>query len=498
VPQPAIRFAGITKRFPGVVALEDVHFEIAAGSCHAVCGENGAGKSTLGKVLAGIVRPDEGELWLDGRAVRFHSPRDALNAGVALVHQELSFCENLTVAENLCLGRIPARRGFVSTRGLHARATALLEAIGASIDPARPVETLTIAEQQLVQIASAVGSGARAIIFDEPTSSLGEAEAARLFELIARLRAQGVTLLYISHRLPEIFRLTDTVTVLRDGRHVCTEPTASIDENTLVHRMIGRQIEQYLPAHERRPAGRELLRVEGLTSPGRFRDVTFTVHAGEVVGLAGLVGAGRSEIAHALFGLDATATGRVYVRGEAARIRTPTDALRLGLGFVPEDRRRQGLVLSLVSKENITLPLLRSLSRFKFIQRRRERDLAREQCERLSVRTSVLDTPTSALSGGNQQKLVLARWLAARSQILILDEPTRGVDVGAKAELHAWVDRLAAEGAGILLISSELPELLNLSSRVLVLRAGELIGEIPRERASQDLVLRMMAGLEVA
>ena len=493
--EPAVRFSGITKRFPGVTALNDVSFDVAPGSCHAVCGENGAGKSTLGKILCGLFAPDVGSISLHGRAMRFSSPRDALEAGVAMVHQELALCENMTVAENLCLGSLPARRLFVSRRRLDARARELLATVGADTDPSRRMDTLTVAEQQRVQIAAAVGSGARVIVFDEPTSSLAEGDARQLYDLIGRLTAGGVTVLYVSHRMHEIFRLCDTVTVLRDGRHVATQPVATLDESAVVQFMIGRKLEQYFPAHVGGARGDELLRVEGLTHPNRFEDVSFSVHAGEVVGLAGLVGAGRSEIAQALFGLDGDATGRVSLGGKPVRIRSPRHAMSLGVGFVPEDRKRQGLVLSLAARENTSLPTLDRLSRYTWVERRREREITLAFFDRLGIRANLIDAGTSSLSGGNQQKLVLAKWLAAESRVLILDEPTRGVDVGAKAELHAWIDRLASSGVGILLISSELPELLNLSTRILVLRAGRITGEVPRERADQDLLLRMMTGL---
>ncbi|MGA9835787.1 MAG: sugar ABC transporter ATP-binding protein [Gemmatimonadaceae bacterium] len=496
--EPAVRFSGITKRFPGVTALHDVSFDVAPGSCHAVCGENGAGKSTLGKILAGLIEPDAGQIELRGRAVRFTSPRDALKAGVAMVHQELALCENMTVAENLCLGNLPARRLFVSRERLNARARDLLAAVGADTDVSRPMSGLTMAEQQRVQIAAAVGSGARIIVFDEPTSSLAEGEAVALYELIGRLTASGVTVLYVSHRMHEIFRLCDTVTVLRDGRHVATRAIAALDEATIVQLMIGRKLDQYFPAHVGGQRGAELLRVEGLTHAGRFENVSFAVHAGEVVGLAGLVGAGRSEVAQAIFGLDPRAGGTVYLAGRRVRIRSPRHAMALGIGFVPEDRKRQGLVLSLAARENTTLPTLGRLARHTWIQRRRERAVTLEYFHRLGIRANLVDAGTSSLSGGNQQKVVLAKWLAAESRVLILDEPTRGVDVGAKAELHAWIDRLAASGVGILLISSELPELLNLSTRILVLRAGRITGEVSRTRADQDLLLRMMTGLDGA
>jgi ABC-type sugar transport system ATPase subunit len=490
----AIEFSGITKRFPGVVALSDVSFSVVAGSCHAICGENGAGKSTLGKILAGIQQPDAGEIRLDGRITSLASPRDALECGVAMVHQELAFCENLTVGENLCLGAMPGRLGLVDHDALRRRAEERLSTIGASIDPDRAMDSLTVAEQQLVQIAGAVGAGASVIVFDEPTSSLGDSETERLFALIGALRERGVTTVYISHRMPEIYRLCDAITVLRDGQHVATRPTSELDEATLVQLMIGRRLEQYFPAHVNAGRGEELLRVEGLSRAGRFSDVSFSLHAGEVLGLAGLVGAGRSEIAQTLFGLEPAAAGSIWVRGNRVEIVSPRDAMGHRIGFVPEDRKKQGLVMSMCTRDNTTLPTLESFARFSWIDRATELVAVKRLFGRLRVRAQP-DVLTAALSGGNQQKIVMAKWLAAESDILMLDEPTRGVDVGAKAELHAWIDELASRGCGILLISSELPELINLSSRILVLRAGRLAGELSRANATQDALLRLMTGM---
>ena len=494
-PAPAVRFDGIVKRFPGVLALDGVTLDVAAGSCHALCGENGAGKSTLGRILAGITRPDGGRMMLDGSEVRFAEPRDALAAGIGMVHQELAFCENLTVAENLCLGALPSRRGLVRRDEMAHRAEAMLADVGAALDPWRPVGELTVGQQQLVQIAAAVGGGARIIVFDEPTSSLSQHEAERLFALLDRLRARGTTCIYVSHRMPEIYRLCDTITVLRDGRVAATRPASELGERELVQLMIGRPLAEYFPPHADVAGGEELLRVERLSSPGKFSDVSLTLRAGEVVGLAGLVGAGRSEVAAALFGLDRAATGRVAIGRKPVALRTPRQAIRLGVGLVPEDRKRQGLVLSGSGVHNLSLAILDRLSRFGFVRRREERALAGDYFERLRVRTPGLDAVVAGLSGGNQQKIVLARWLAAKSRILILDEPTRGVDVGAKAEIHALIGELAAGGAGVILISSELPELLALSSRILVLRDGRLVGELPRRAATQDALMRMMAGL---
>ena len=492
---PALRLQGIGKSFPGVRALDDVSFEVAAGSCHALCGENGAGKSTIGKMVAGIHAPDEGTLEVFGKPVHFTSPRDALAAGIGIVHQELAFCENLTVAENLCLGTLPARGGFLSRDEMDRRARAMLSMIDAPIEPTRRVGELTPGQQQMVQIAAAVAGGARIVVFDEPTSSLSQREALRLYDLIGRFKAQGVTSIYVSHRMEEIFLLCDTITVLRDGRHVATRPTAELPHAELVQMMIGRRLEEYFPAHVQATPGADLLEVRGLDSPGRFRDVSFTLRAGEVLGMAGLVGAGRSEVGMALFGLDPAATGQILVEGKPARPRNPIEAMRIGIGLVPEDRKRQGLVLQMSALANTTLPVLDRLDRFGFVRRALERATAGEYFTRLRVRAPGLDTVTAGLSGGNQQKLVLAKWLAARCRILILDEPTRGVDVGAKAEIHALIDELAAQGHGIILISSELPEVLNLSTRLLVLREGRLAGTLSRAEATQESVLRLMAGM---
>ena len=494
-PSAAVVFAHLSKRFPGVLALEDVSFTIASGTCHALCGENGAGKSTLGKILAGIHRPDGGRVIVEGQPVDFTGPQDALRAGIGIVHQELAFCDNLSVAENLCLGALPATAGFVSRPEMERRARAMLDATGADIDVRRQVRELTIGQQQVVQIAAAISGGARIIVFDEPTSSLSQHEAERLYELIDRLRARGVTSIYVSHRMDEIFRLCDAVTVLRDGRHVETRTIASLDRAALIEMMIGRTLDEYFPAHVQAAPGDELLRVEGLTSPGRFTDISFTVRRGEVVGLAGLVGAGRSEIAQALFGLDPEATGQVLVEGRAVRLTSPEAAMKHGIGLVPEDRKRQGLVLSMSAMSNTTLATLQKLARLGFINKANERQQAKTYFDRLRVRAASPEVVAAGLSGGNQQKLVLAKWLAAQCRILILDEPTRGVDVGAKAEIHALIDRLAADGCAVILISSELPEVLHLSTRILVLREGRLAGALSRQAATQTAVMRLMAGV---
>jgi ABC-type sugar transport system ATPase subunit len=490
----AVRFDGVTKRFPGVTALDTVTFEIAAGTVHALCGENGAGKSTLGKLLAGIYAPDAGQVVVNGTPVRFTSPTQARAAGVAMVHQEIAFCENLSVAENLCLGALPSRAGFVSRRAMRQKASAMLAAIQAPIHVDATVGDLTIGQQQLVQIAGAISGGANVIIFDEPTSSISQYEAERLYGLIDDLRRRGVTCIYVSHRLEEIFRLCDVVTVLRDGKQVATAPVASLTRDALVEQMIGRSVEEYFPHHLTGTMGPERLRVEQLSGAG-FEDVSFSLRAGEVLGLAGLVGAGRSELARAIFGIDRRSSGRIFLDNRLLDESTPAAVIARGIGLVPEDRKRQGLVLSMGVLSNATLSILPSVASLGFIRKEAERTAALPNLERLRTRTPTLETPAGALSGGNQQKIVVTKWLAARCPVLIIDEPTRGVDVGAKAEIHALIDELAASGTAVLLISSEMPEILGLSTRILVFRGGRIVGDIARKDATQEAILRLMAGV---
>ncbi|MBA3670742.1 MAG: sugar ABC transporter ATP-binding protein [Gemmatimonadaceae bacterium] len=493
---PAVRFEGISKRFPGVLALDGVSVEIAAGTCHALCGENGAGKSTLGKVLAGLIVPDGGTLFVHGREMRFSEPRDALAHGVAMVHQELACCENMTVAENLCLGALPSRFGIVDDAGMARRARELLAETGTTLNVRQRLGELSIGQRQMVQIAAALGAGARVIVFDEPTSSLSGRDAEQLFALVRRLTARGVTCIYVSHRMPEIFSLCDAVSVLRDGRLVDTRSILGLTEQELVAMMIGRPLATYEHRREAKDHRDELLRADGLSVTGSFEDVSLVLHAGEVVGLAGLMGAGRSEVARALFGLDRVTRGVIRVAGDTVRVRDPHAAIALGIAFVPEDRKLQGLVLSESVLRNASLPTLSLYARWSWIDRVRERRDMTMLFDRLRVRAPNVDSAVAGLSGGNQQKIVLAKWLAAKPRILMLDEPTRGVDVGAKAEIHAMIGELAASGMAILLISSELSELLALADRILVLREGRTAGEIPRAQATEEGLLRMMAGAE--
>ncbi|HRF60631.1 MAG TPA: sugar ABC transporter ATP-binding protein [Fimbriimonadaceae bacterium] len=485
----------ISKSFPGVQALDQVDVAIERGSCHALMGENGAGKSTLGKIFAGLYQPDAGEVLLEGRPVRFSGPLAALRAGIAMVHQELVFCENLSVAENLCLDALPSRGPFLDRRAMRDRAARWLESIQAPIDPDTRVGELPIAKQQLVQIAGAVGRDARVILFDEPTSSLTARESDILFEQIRTLQARGVTFLYVSHRMDEVFTLCDTVTVLRDGRLVDTTPIAELDRESLVRKMIGRTLEAVDRAPQSFSIGKELLRVEGLTRPGVFEEISFSVREGEILGFAGLVGAGRTEIAEALFGLAQDVQGSATLHDAPLAMRRPGDALARGLGLVPEDRKRHGLVLSMNARENISLPTLDACATLGWVRIREERALANRFFELMRVKAPSIEADTIGLSGGNQQKLVIAKWLAAHCDVLLLDEPTRGVDVGAKAEIHELIRDLAREGKAVIVISSELPELLALSSRILALREGRLAGEIARSDFSEERVMRLMTGV---
>jgi ABC-type sugar transport system ATPase subunit len=492
---PWLTFDKITKHFPGVTALDGVTFGVERGACHALIGENGAGKSTLGKILSGVQTADSGEIRLGDKAIAPQNPLAARRLGVAIVHQELAFCPNLTVAENLCLGDLPRRAGFISRTAIRDQARRMLDQIEAAIDPAVPIGQLTTGQEQMVQIAAAVGVDAQAIVMDEPTSSLSAAESAHLFHLMGKLKERGITILYVSHRMEEIFRLCDSITVLRDGRHVATEPMTDTTPERVVQQMIGRELKNAQPRHTSRELGPEVLRIENFSSPGRFRDISLSLRAGEILGLGGLVGAGRSEIAQAIFGLDEAATGKMFLHGAERKFATPDAALAAGVGLLPEDRKRQGLVLSMNCRENGSLAALPLVTRAGFLRKKEEREMVRAYADQLRVKTPGLEAPISGLSGGNQQKIALAKWLARRCNILIVDEPTRGVDVGAKAEIHQLLDDLACNGTAILLISSELPEIINLSRRILVLREGVQMGELKGEQFSQAALMRLMAGI---
>jgi ABC-type sugar transport system ATPase subunit len=490
---PFLSVEHISKSFPGVRALDDVSVNFDKASVHALMGENGAGKSTLGKIIAGVYTPDKGIVKIEDREVKPTDPRIAQELGISLVHQELAFCPNMTVAENLLLGRFPTNSGFMDWSKLREKARALLHEIGAEIDVDTPLAQLTTGQEQMVQIAGAVGSNARIIIFDEPTSSLSTNESEHLFALMARLKARGVAMLYVSHRMDEIFRVCDTITVLRDGKHVATEPISQTNRDRLIRQMVGREVLMTRPKHLDLRPGEEILRVENLTSTGKFENVSFNVRRGEIVGMGGLVGAGRTEVATAIFGLDSRATGKVYIKGKEMPLRNVNESMRQRIALLPEDRKRAGLVLGMNISDNVSLAHIDYFSNAGFVDRAREITEVEKLTKRLRVKAPSLETITAGLSGGNQQKVALAKWMVRTCDLLIVDEPTRGVDVGAKAEIYELLDEVACQGLAILMISSELPELLNLSRRVVVLREGFVTGEISHENFSQEAVLHLMA-----
>src|SRR5436190_621830 len=489
-------FNQITKRFPGVLALDRVSFAIDPASCHALIGENGAGKSTLGKILAGVYSADDGEIHLNGRRIHPANPLVARQLGIAMVHQELAFCPNLSVAENLCLGDLPRRAGWVNRAQMRERARTMLREIEADLDVDQPIGELSTGQEQIVQIAGAVGTRAQVIVMDEPTSSLSAHESDHLFRLLAHLKQRGITVIYVSHRMEEIFQLCDQVTVLRDGCHVATEDTAATNPDRVIHQMIGREVVSGIPKHLSRQIGDPVLRVENLSSPGKFKNVSFVLRAGEILGVAGLVGAGRSEVAQAAFGLDDAVAGKIFVHGRELPTGSVSAALAAGLGLLPEDRKRLGLVLTMNCRENTSLATLSRLTRFGCVRWREEQALVHRYTGRLRVKAPSLESVVAGLSGGNQQKIALAKWLARECDILIVDEPTRGIDVGAKAEIHQLLDELACQGLALIVISSELPEVMNLSRRILVLREGTVAGELQRAEFSQTTLLRLMAGVE--
>lgn len=492
-----VRFEAVRKAFGGAVALDGVSLGIARGTVHGLAGENGAGKSTLGKVLAGIHRPDGGELRIDGVRRNFRSPADAAAAGIGMVHQELALCPELSVAENLCLGRWPRRgRWTVDRAAMRARALTLLARVGAALDPDRRLGACSLAEEQLVQVAAALGLGARLLVFDEPTSALSAAEAGRLLDLVEGLRREGITVVYVSHRLPEVLRVCDRISVLRDGRLVETLERAEADERRLVAAMLGGIARAECVRAAIPPPGEVRLRVEDLASPGRFEGVTIDVRAGEIVGLAGLVGAGRTEVARAIVGLDPARRGRVEIDGRPLRAGDVRAAFAAGIGFVPEDRKREGLVPGLGAVANHGLPHLPRRRSGMRLDSQRERAEARAAFEAVDLRAASIDAPVAELSGGNQQKVVLARWLHEGLRLLVADEPTRGVDVGAQAAIHARLEALARSGVAILFISSELPELLRLATRVIVMRGGRTVASLAASEANLDRVLRYMSGVE--
>ncbi|WEK12742.1 MAG: sugar ABC transporter ATP-binding protein [Candidatus Microbacterium phytovorans] len=484
-----LELSKVVKSFGAVVALRSGSLRLQAGSIHALIGENGAGKSTLVKIVAGLYRRDGGAFQLDGEDVDFTSTAQSKAAGIAVIYQEPTLFPDLSVTENIFMGRQPiGRLGRIDRKAMRHEVERLFTRLGVTIDPDRPAEGLSIADQQVIEIAKAVSLDARVLIMDEPTAALSGVEVERLFAIARSLRDEGRGLIFISHRFDEVFALCDTVTVMRDGAYIATTPIAETTPAELVRQMVGRDVTELFPKQET-AIGEPLLQVENLTSPGVFHDISFTVRAGEIVGLAGLVGAGRSEVARAVFGVDGYREGTVTMKGKRIARSRPTDAMRAGIALVPEDRRKQGLVIESGVGRNITTAIRRQLSKFGLLTTGMENRAAREWASRLEVKAHALDTVASTLSGGNQQKVVLAKWLATQPDVLIIDEPTRGIDVGTKSEVHRLLSQLAGEGMGILMISSELPEVLGMADRVLVMREGRITAEIDRADATSENVM---------
>ena len=497
-----LQLRGITKRFPGVLALDGVDFALTAGEVHALVGENGAGKSTLIKIISGVHQPDAGRIDYLGTPVTFPTPRAAADRGITVIYQEVALFPDLTVLENLYVGAYPRRpllrhsgRGRrVDWMAMRARAQDVAASLGVKLDLEAPVHRLSAAQQQLVEIARALLRDARVIIMDEPTGPLTQQDAARLFSLIRQLRSRGVGIIYISHRLEEIFEVADRLTVLRDGRRIVAMPVGETTREMLIHHMVGRTLDTLYP-HTARQTGPPVLEVEGLGTSGALTDVSFTLGRGEILGLAGLVGSGRTTLAHAIFGIVPPGRGRIKLDGVDARIAHAGRARELGIAYVPEERQRQGLVLPFSVSENLSLVILRRLSRLGFINHASERTVAHDVVRRLDIRTPGIGVPAATLSGGNQQKVVVGKWLAAQPRVLIMDEPTRGVDVGAKAEIHRLMSELAGRGLAILLISSELPELLGMSDRIMVMHRSRIAGELSRGQATQEKIMAMATGV---
>jgi ribose transport system ATP-binding protein len=491
---PFLRMQGIRKEFPGVLALDNVALDVRAGEVHVLLGENGAGKSTLMKILCGAQKPDSGKIWFEGQEISLESPRHAQKLGIGIIHQELMLVPELTVAENIFLGREPRNAlGVVDHAAMNSKAAELLNQLAAEIHPGERINGLRIAKRQLVEIAKALSLNARLLVMDEPTSALTDRETASLFDIIRKLTAENVGIIYISHRLEEIFKIGDRVTVLRDGQNVAVHELSKVNRAELIAMMVSRELDEQIP-RSTAVIGDEVLSVSGLSRRVAVQDINFNIRAGEIVGVAGLLGAGRSEMARLIFGMDIADSGEITIRGKVRRINSPRDAIRAGIGFVTEDRKGEGLVLIASVKDNICLAKLRKLSRLGVVRSGQEAQVASSYVNELKVKTPSLDQMVLNLSGGNQQKIVLAKWLACNVDVLILDEPTRGIDVGSKHEIYTLMNRLAAEGIAIVLISSELKEIIGLADRVLVMRGGRICGRFAGPEATQENILACAVG----
>ena len=494
---PLLQMRGIVKRFPGVLALNGVDFDVQRGEVHALLGENGAGKSTLMKILSGVYEADEGEIRFKGQPVQFKNTRQAQVAGITTIYQELNQVTQLSITENIFLGAEIVRGGMIAWSEMHDKARALLAMLHMEADPRMPVNRLGVGQQQMVEVARALLHKADLIIMDEPTSSLAIREIDYLFGIIEDLKKSGVGIVYISHHLEESFVVADRVTVLRDGNFVSCLPSTELNVDKLIRLMVGRDLSEQFPK-EIMPRGAEVLRVEGLTQGSKLRDISFSAYGGEVLGIAGLVGAGRTELVRALFGADPIDSGRIFVDGKAVTIRNPQQAITNGIALLTEDRKQQGLVLQMSTGQNITLSVLQRLTRGLFTNPGKERDLAQSFIQSLAIKASSQEQLAMNLSGGTQQKVVLSKWMATQPRVLIFDEPTRGIDVGAKVEIYKLMNRLARDGVAILMISSELPEVLGMSDRIMVIHEGRIAGFLERGEASEEGIMELATGTSMA
>jgi ribose transport system ATP-binding protein len=491
---PMLETRGIRKAFPGTQALQDVSFQVLPGEVHALVGENGAGKSTLMHILSGVLQPDSGETLIQGVRTKIHHPKEAQDLGIGTVFQELSLIPNLSVAENVFPNRAPTRNiGLVNWGALYNRTQDLLEPFQVDINPKTLVRHLNVSNKQIVEIAKALSLEAKILLLDEPTAALSPDEVHILFKLIRHLKENGLAIVFISHRVQEIFEIADRVTILRDGERVGTYAISELSPDQMVQLMVGRAL-QDLEVQKARQDFKEILRVEELSGEKAFQEVSFTLRKGEILGLAGLKGAGRPEVARAIVGADQPSAGKIFVEGKQVSIHSPADALRYGIGYLPEERKLQGLFLQLAVSHNIVVANLKRFSRYGLMDAQREKATARGYVEQLDIRTPSVEQLVGRLSGGNQQKVMLAKWLLTNPKILIVDEPTHGIDVGAKIEIHALLSDLSSQGVGILLISSELPEILSLADRIVVMHEGRITGELPASEASEEKIIALASG----
>lgn len=488
-PIPLLEMRGITKHFPGVLALNNVNFQVMPGEVHALVGENGAGKSTLMKILGGAYKADSGEIYQNGERLHLSNPKDAIDKGINVVHQELVLAPHLSAAENILLGLYPLKnKATIDWKELHHRAKNIVEALGVEVDVRKPVRDLSIAQQQIIEIARALQRKSNILVLDEPSAVLGKRDIETLYSVIRRLKGQGISVVYISHRLEEIFLIADRVTVLKDGIVVGTRETNGLDTTTLFHMMIGRQLSNVYHRTGRR-YGKTILKVEGLSRHGAFTNINMEVHEGEILGISGLVGSGRTEVARVLAGADIPDSGNIYVNGERIHFTSPRHALSYGIGLLPEDRKTQGLFLNRNLGENISISSLKDYVQWFYLNLNKERKAILKYMSDLDIRATGPAQLATNLSGGNKQKAIIARWLGAKSKILIFDEPTRGIDVGAKVEIYRLMDQLANRGVAIIMISSELPEIMGMSDNILVMWRGRVAGFFPKEEATEEKVL---------